>query len=98
MIALVVREASTAESVLIPLLLADAGLEYTTVSLGGGVSEYRIVSNCGDNLVFNYNGTEWFVPEVDEAPVCEVSYTTCYNCIEQSDLPKMYEVLANLLK
>ena len=28
--------------------------------------------------------------------VCEFTYTTCYNCIEDSDLPKMYEVLKKL--
>lgn len=28
--------------------------------------------------------------------VCEFTYTTCYNCIEDTDLPKMYEVIKKL--
>jgi hypothetical protein len=32
------------------------------------------------------------------AGVCEVSTPPCYNCIEGSDLPKMYEVLHKLLQ
>jgi hypothetical protein len=30
--------------------------------------------------------------------VCEVTTPPCYNCIDNSDLPKMYEVLHKLLQ
>lgn len=78
-------------------LLTSAGLSFT-VAFTDITATYTVTTDCSitDLNIKSVSTTDTFA--LNLSPVCGVAYTTCYNCIEDSDLPKAYAVLAELLK
>lgn len=59
---------------------------------------FNVVSDCDLEVLKVYRGsTLVYTFTLTLAPVCAVSYSTCYNCIEDSELNKMYQTLNSLL-
>ncbi len=80
------------DSVNIDYALVDNGANSTfTLSMPCNITEVTA-------LITKDRVTNSFPLTNSVAGVCEVSTPPCYNCIENSDLPKMYEVLHKLLQ
>lgn len=80
-------------------LLNLAALPYTVNTAFETVNIYTITTDCDENtLIVRDSSSELATASLVTSPTCEVNVSECYNCIEDSDLNKMYEVLANLLK
>ena len=92
-------------------LAANSGLtfEYHQVDASGStvfdplvVGYYIIYLPCNSKLLSFYKreikgGALSLLSNFElSGGVCAFSYSTCYNCIEDSDLPKMYEVIKKL--
>jgi len=81
-------------------LLAELEIETTTTDLG---STTQFVSTFACNILeieihtTRAGSTTISTPAKTADGVCIVPTPPCYNCIEASDLPKMYEVLNKLL-
>lgn len=82
------------------LMLAQADIPFTVIAVGGTEAHYTITTNCYKNniSIVCIEGREPVneVFTVVSSPVCETVFTDCYNCIKDSDLPKMYEVVKKL--
>lgn len=82
-------------------LLAELEIETTTTDLGAVT---RFISTFPCNVIeitiltTRAGVTSVSTPAKTTDGVCKVSTPPCYNCIENSDLPKMYEVLHKLLQ
>jgi len=85
--------------------------EYHQVDINGSttfdplvIGYYVITMDCTANaLLFSRQDGKGETPNnilviesMSQEGVCEFTYSTCYNCIEDTDLPKMYEVLKKL--
>jgi hypothetical protein len=75
-------------------LLNLTDLTYTTEIDGDNVI-ITVSTTCLLNGIY---GDSRAIFEVESSPVCSYVDTECYNCVEDSDLPKMYEVLKKLGK
>jgi len=82
-------------------LLDAANIDYVLVD-NGSDSTFTLTMPCNITevtaLITKDRVTNSFALTNSVAGVCEVSTPPCYNCIENSDLPKMYEVLHKLLQ
>lgn len=82
-------------------LLAELNIETTTTNLGA-VTHFVSTFPCNVIeiiiLTTREGSTTVSTPGKTADGVCSVSTPPCYNCIEVSDLPKMYEVLGKLLQ
>lgn len=82
-------------------LLDSANINYELVN-NGDTSTFTLSMPCNITeitaLITKNGVTNSFLLTNSVAGVCEVSTPPCYNCIENSDLPKMYEVLHKLLQ
>lgn len=79
-------------------LLDKAGISYT-YSVVGGSTVFSITASCGVTSIAGYNITNKVVSVLnatnDVVGQCE---NGCNNCITDSQLPKMYEVLNSLFQ
>lgn len=82
------------------ILLDKMKLDYTVTTVGS-VDTYIITNLCSvSSMAYKKVATDKTVT-ITELTVVETGICVtngCHNCIENSDLPKMYEVLDNLLK
>ena len=82
-------------------LLDSINYEYTLVD-NGSDSTFTLIMPCNITnvtaLITKSGVTNTFPLTNSVVGLCEVSTPPCYNCIENSDLPKMYEVLHKLLQ
>lgn len=82
----------------IEALIIASGLVYSVV-VGEVSSIYTVTINCSHTPFTIYildTLKDTFL--LGLAPVCKTNYTKTYNCLKDSDLPKMYEVLKKLGK
>ncbi len=92
-------------------LISNSGyeFEYHQVTADGSttfdplvIGYYIINFPCNANLISGVKQDGKGTPEGNvfnievSGGVCEFTYSECYNCVEDSDLPKMYEVLKKL--
>ena len=92
-------------------LVTNSGFEfeYHQVNASGSttfdpavIGYYIITLPCNSKLLSYYASTakgesQALAKQFElTAGVCEFTYTECYNCIDDSDLPKMYEVIKKL--
>lgn len=82
-------------------LLDSANINYELVD-NGDTSTFTLIMPCNITnvtaLITKSGVTNTFLLTNSVVGVCEVPTPPCYNCIENSDLPKMYEVLHKLLQ
>jgi hypothetical protein len=82
-------------------LLDSANINYELVN-NGDSSTFTLIMPCNITditaLITKSGVTDTFILTNTVVGVCEVPTSPCYNCIENSDLPKMYEVLHKLLQ
>lgn len=82
-------------------LLDSANINYELVD-NGDSSTFTLIMPCNITnvtaLITKSEVTNTFLLTNTVVGVCEVPTPPCYNCIENSDLPKMYEVLHKLLQ
>lgn len=82
-------------------LLDSVNIDYVVVD-NGSDSTFTLSMPCNITeitaLITKDRVTNSFPLTNSVAGVCEVSTPPCYNCIENSDLPKMYEMLHKLLQ
>lgn len=82
-------------------LLDSVNIDYAVVDNGAN-STFTLTMPCNITeitaLITKDRVTNSFPLTNSVSGVCEVSTPPCYNCIENSDLPKMYEVLHKLLQ
>lgn len=82
-------------------LLDSINYTYKVVN-NGDTSTFTLSMPCNITeitaLITKNGVTNTFILTNTVVGVCEVSTPPCYNCIENSDLPKMYEVLHKLLQ
>jgi len=81
-------------------LLNSANIDYVLVD-NGSDSTFTLTMDCNITEItalITKTTTNSFPLTNSVVGVCEVSTPPCYNCIENSDLPKMYEVLHKLLQ
>ena len=83
--------------------MAVAALDIeTTIVDNGATYTYTSIFDCNVTEVKNYltrDGVTTITTATNTvAGACATSNPPCYNCIEVSDLPKMYEVLNKLLQ
>ena len=82
-------------------LLDSINYTYELVN-NGDTSTFTLSMPCNITeitaLITKNGVTNSFLLTNSVAGVCEVPTPPCYNCIENSDLPKMYEVLHKLLQ
>ncbi len=94
---------STAESkvTVTETMLDSLGFTYTEVD-AGAYTRFTIDFECNvteaSYIITKSKVTTQTHLTVVTAGACSVSNPICYNCIEVSDLPKMYEVLHKLLQ
>lgn len=79
-------------------LLDGYSISYTRTLLGETYDLYTFSNTC-DNLSYEVYFSTTLIESTNtrKSPTCEYIYTTCYNCINTYDLPKMYEILHKLL-
>jgi hypothetical protein len=82
-------------------ILDDLDYDYVLVN-NGGTSTFTLIMPCDTTditaSITKSGVTNTFILTNTVVGVCEVPTPPCYNCIENSDLPKMYEVLHKLLQ
>lgn len=82
-------------------LLDSANINYELVN-NGDSSTFTLIMPCNITditaLITKSGVTNTFILTNTVVGVCEVPTPPCYNCIDNSDLPKMYEVLHKLLQ
>jgi hypothetical protein len=82
-------------------ILNDLDYDYVLVN-NGDSSTFTLIMPCDTkNITASITKSEitnTFILTNTVVGVCEVTTTPCYNCIDNSDLPKMYEVLHKLLQ
>lgn len=82
-------------------LLDSANINYELVD-NGDSSTFTLIMPCNITnvtaLITKSGVTNTFLLTNSVVGVCEVPTPPCYNCIDNSDLPKMYEVLHKLLQ
>jgi hypothetical protein len=91
----------TATSNLIDQLLALTSLSYTSSTDINDDVTFLVDVDCEVSDLYITNsigGTALFTFTKDTLPVCEYTYTECFNCTEDSELNKMYQIVQSLLK